>query len=58
MTAHALSTELLDRQDGTRRLYRLAPAGLEGLRAYWSTFWDAALAEFRAAVEATDEEER
>jgi DNA-binding transcriptional ArsR family regulator len=49
---------VLDRQAGTRRLYRLAPDGLEDLRAYLSTFWDVALAEFKAAAEATNEEER
>jgi DNA-binding transcriptional ArsR family regulator len=46
-----------DRQDGTRRLYRLAPDGLEELREYLSTFWDVALAEFKAAAEAPEREE-
>src|SRR3954454_13049559 len=49
---------VLDRQEGTRRLYRLAPAGLEELRAYLGTFWDVALAEFKSAVETTEEEAR
>lgn len=37
---------------GTRRLYRIDPAGLDGLRAYLDSFWDGALASFRAAAEA------
>ena len=45
---------VIDRQEGTRRLYRLAPDGLEALRAYLTTFWDAALSEFKAAVETTE----
>jgi DNA-binding transcriptional ArsR family regulator len=45
---------VIDRQEGARRLYRLAPDGLEALRAYLSTFWDAALAEFKAAAETTE----
>jgi DNA-binding transcriptional ArsR family regulator len=48
---------VVDRQDGTRRLYRLAPDGLEELREYLNTFWDVALAEFKAAAEAPEREE-
>ena len=40
-----------ERRDGTRRLYRLDPAGLEGLRAYFESFWTDALAAFKEAAE-------
>jgi DNA-binding transcriptional ArsR family regulator len=36
---------------GTRRLYRLAPAGLEELRRWVEALWDDALASFAAAAE-------
>jgi DNA-binding transcriptional ArsR family regulator len=45
---------VVDRPEGTRRLYRIAPDGVEELRAYLSTFWDTALAEFKAAAEAAE----
>jgi len=38
-------------RDGTRRLYRLDPRGIEGMRAYLDRFWDRALAAFKAAAE-------
>ena len=41
---------------GTRRLYRIDPDGLAGLRAYLDSFWDGALAAFKAAAE--DDERR
>jgi DNA-binding transcriptional ArsR family regulator len=44
-----------DRQNGTRRLYRVDPQGLAELRAYLDTFWDDALASFKAEVERSDE---
>lgn len=40
-----------ERRDGTRRLYRLEPAGLGELRAYVDSFWEQALAAFKAAAE-------
>jgi DNA-binding transcriptional ArsR family regulator len=40
-----------DRPDGTRRLYRVDPAGLAKLRAYVEAFWDDALAQFEAEAE-------
>jgi DNA-binding transcriptional ArsR family regulator len=40
-----------ERRDGTRRLYRLDPDGLGELRDYFDQFWDAALADFKAAAE-------
>jgi DNA-binding transcriptional ArsR family regulator len=35
-----------DRKDGTRRLYRIEPRGLAGLREYFDSLWDEALARF------------
>src|SRR5689334_23819512 len=46
-----------DEQQGTRRLYRIEPDGLESLRAWFDSFWDAALAEFKAAAEREEEHE-
>ncbi len=45
-----------DRKDGTRRIYALDPAGLEGLRAYLEEFWRRSLAAFKEAVEQQPEE--
>jgi DNA-binding transcriptional ArsR family regulator len=42
---------VIDRQDGTRRLYQLNPDGLGALRAYLDRFWDQALTAFKAAAE-------
>ena len=50
---------VLDRPDGTRRLYELNPAGIDALRAYFDRFWNHALAAFKkAAEERTTKEER
>ena len=38
-------------RDGTRRVYRIDPRGLEMMRAYLDRFWDRALAAFKAAAE-------
>ena len=40
-----------ERQNGTRRLYRVDPDGLAGLRDYLEGFWEEALASFKAAAE-------
>ena len=45
-----------DRQEGTRRIYRLDPAGIAGVRAYFDRFWTQALDAYKAAVEHRDEE--
>ncbi len=37
-----------DRKEGTRRLYRVDPRGLAGLRDYFDGFWGEALARFAA----------
>ena len=44
-----------DRKDGTRRLYRVDPGGLAGLRDYFDSFWGEALERF--AAEARKERE-
>jgi DNA-binding transcriptional ArsR family regulator len=45
-----------ERRDGTRRLYRLDPRGLEELRAYFERFWDNALDAFKDAAERREED--
>jgi DNA-binding transcriptional ArsR family regulator len=40
-----------DRKDGTRRVYRVDPAGLADVRAYFDSFWDEALDRFAAVAE-------
>ena len=45
---------VVDRADGTRRLYQLDPAGIEAMRVYLDTFWNQALAAFKRAVEKED----
>lgn len=47
---------VVDRADGTRRLYQLDPAGVGALRAYFDRFWNRALVAFKEAVEQTEEE--
>ena len=42
---------VVDRADGTRRLYQLDPAGIEAGRGYVDTLWHHALAAFKDAVE-------
>ena len=37
--------------DGTRRLYRVDPRGIEALKNYLDRFWDRALTAFKAAAE-------
>jgi DNA-binding transcriptional ArsR family regulator len=43
-----------DEQDGTRRVYRIDPRGLQMMRGYLDRFWDRALAAFKAAAEEED----
>jgi DNA-binding transcriptional ArsR family regulator len=47
-----------DHAEGTRRVYRIDPAGLDALRAYLDSFWSRALAAFQAAVQQPTKEER
>jgi DNA-binding transcriptional ArsR family regulator len=49
---------VLDRPEGNRRFYRIDPAGVEGLRAYFDRFWDKALAAFKAAAEQAEQAEQ
>ena len=42
---------VLDRQDGTRRLYQLDPEGFDSLREYFDQFWTGALAAFKQRAE-------
>jgi DNA-binding transcriptional ArsR family regulator len=46
-----------DAAAGTRRIYRLNPAGLAALRDQLDTYWQRALAGYAGAVEAPAEEE-
>jgi len=41
-------------QDGTRRVYRVEPRGVELMRKYLDRFWDQALAAFKLAVEESE----
>ena len=38
-------------RQGTRRIYRIDPAGIEAMRGYLDRFWDRALAAFKRAAE-------
>ena len=42
---------VMDEADGTRRVYRVNPRGIEAMKRYLDRFWDRALAAFKAAVE-------
>jgi DNA-binding transcriptional ArsR family regulator len=44
-----------DRAAGTRRIYRLDPAGIEGLRQYLDQFWKRSLLAFKQAAEQEDQ---
>jgi DNA-binding transcriptional ArsR family regulator len=48
---------VVDEAVGTRRLYRLNPAGVAALRAYFDGFWDRALAAFADAAEQKEDEQ-
>jgi DNA-binding transcriptional ArsR family regulator len=43
--------------DGTRRIYRLNPDGVDALRAYFQRIWDDALTAFEKAAEAATTEQ-
>jgi DNA-binding transcriptional ArsR family regulator len=42
---------VVDRQEGTRRIYSVDMRGLTAMRAYLDRYWDRALASFQAAAE-------
>ncbi len=46
---------VVDRAEGTRRVYRLRPDGIAALRAELDQLWDRALAAFKAAAEEQEE---
>ena len=46
---------LAERRDGTRRYYRARPEGLQQLRSYLDTFWDATLRDLKRVAEAAEE---
>ncbi len=47
-----------DQADGTRRVYRIDPAGLGAIRAWLDRFWDQSLASFKAELESELRKER
>jgi DNA-binding transcriptional ArsR family regulator len=47
---------VIDRRDGTRRIYQLDPAGVGAIRAYFDRFWDRALDAFKDAGAQPEEE--
>ena len=40
-----------ERKDGTRRIYGVEPKAIADLRAYFDSFWEQALAGFKATAE-------
>jgi DNA-binding transcriptional ArsR family regulator len=48
---------VVDRQEGTRRVYSVDVRGVMAMRAYLDKFWDHALAAFAAAAARDEEEE-
>jgi DNA-binding transcriptional ArsR family regulator len=49
---------VVDRSEGTRRIYHIDPNGLGAIRAWVDQFWDSALAAFAAEVERTAKKEQ
>jgi DNA-binding transcriptional ArsR family regulator len=47
---------VVDRPAGNRRIYRLDPTGVEVLRAQLNSFWNQALATYKALAEQIEEE--
>ena len=47
-----------DERDGTRRVYRVDPAGLAVLRTYLDQFWERSLEAFESEVKASEEQKR
>ena len=48
---------VVDRPNGTRRIYRVEPDGLAALRADLERFWDKALAAYKTVAEQSTEED-
>jgi DNA-binding transcriptional ArsR family regulator len=52
------ATGLVDDETvGTRRIYRLNPAGVQALRDQLDTFWSRAIANYEAAIDDSMEDE-
>jgi DNA-binding transcriptional ArsR family regulator len=49
---------VIDRAEGTRRIYRVEPSGVAAMREYMDRMWDAALAAFAAAAEDQESNDR
>ena len=49
---------VIDRAEGTRRLYRLHDAGIDAVRAYLMEVWGDAAVRFRLAAENTEPKDR
>jgi DNA-binding transcriptional ArsR family regulator len=49
---------VVNRAEGTRRLYAVDPRGVEALRGWLERFWDEALSAFKAAAEREATKER
>ncbi|HYY83476.1 MAG TPA: metalloregulator ArsR/SmtB family transcription factor [Beijerinckiaceae bacterium] len=49
---------VIDRAEGTRRIYRVDSEGLAALRADLDRFWGGALAAYKAAVEQSSQEDQ
>jgi DNA-binding transcriptional ArsR family regulator len=47
---------VVDRAEGTRRIYSIDPGAVEALRSYFDAFWTQALDAFRIAAEADDDD--
>ena len=45
-----------ERREGTRRLYRVEPAGVEALRSYFDAFWSDALVAYKRSLEREEEQ--
>jgi DNA-binding transcriptional ArsR family regulator len=48
---------VIDRPNGTRRLYQMNPEGVAALRTYFDRFWNRALAAFKEAVVQGEEQQ-
>src|SRR5262249_52587734 len=48
---------VVEERDGTRRIYRVDPSGLDALRADLEAFWSKTLAAYKQVVERPNEED-
>ena len=49
---------VVDRAEGTRRLYEINPEGFEALRSYFDQYWSVALRAFKERVEEKKQKEK